>query len=349
MQLEITNSRHRWRRLLSPRNLFALALISFIAAISPTLAANISINAGDSAEFGQGILATSTCDSYLMMVPKPVLQNDVFYLDTLEIKDISSLNHDNSFTIQIYTETGTTGLLATPAVIQVGSDGISFTKTSSGDNTTLETITANTSTPGGGAKAEPGTSSIRLKSITTDGVTKIRAQDAMKFTLQTSGSGSCSRVYALGDTGPAGGTIAILPTTAGNSTGKYFEIGVPSPSSLPWCGSSDAGFSTLLGTGTTIGTGAANTAKIAASCSEGTGVYADQYSLGGYNDWFLPSAYELNAVKDIAPSGSYATSSERGSGSLWYQNIPAGQPVLNDHAPKGFSLRSLPMRSFSAN
>lgn len=349
MEINRGDSRSVGRRLVSPRNFLALAMIAFIAAISPTLAANISINAGDTAEFGQGILATSTCDSYLMMVPKPILQDDVFYLDTLEIQDISSLNHDNSFTIQIYTETGTTGLLASPAVIQVGSDGVSFTKTSAGDNTTLETITANASTPGGGTKAEPGTSSIRLKSITTDGATKIRAQDAAKFTLQTTGSGSCSRVYSLGDTGPAGGTIAILPTTAGNSTGKYFEIGVPSPTSLVWCGATDSGYSTLLGTGTAIGTGAANTIKIGANCTEGSGFYADQYSLGGYSDWFLPSAYELNAVKDIAPSGSYATSSERSATTAWYQNIPSGNPVLNDHAGKWFTLSSLPMRSFSAN
>ena len=29
--------------------------------------------------------------------------------------------------------------------------------------------------------------------------------------------------YAIGDTGPAGGKIFITPTTAGNTTGKYFE------------------------------------------------------------------------------------------------------------------------------
>ena len=349
MNLGKKGSRKGLRRLLSPRNFLGFALISAIAAISPTLAANISINAGDSAEFGQGILATSTCDSFLKIIPNPVLQEDIFYLDAVEIQDISSLNHDNTFTIQIYTETGTAGLLATPAVVQIGSDGTTFTKTSTGDNTTLETVTVNASTPGGGTKAEPGTSSIKLKSITRDGTTKIRASEAAKYTLQTSGNGSCSRVYALGDTGPAGGTIAILPTTAGNSTGKYFEIGVPSPTSLIWCGATDPGYSTLLGTGTAIGTGAANTVKIAANCTEGTGFYADQYSLGGYTDWFLPSAYELDAVKNIAPGGSYATSSERSSTAAWYQNLPVGQPVLNDHAGKWFSLRSLPMRSFSTN
>lgn len=327
--------------------LVGFSSLAAIAVISYTLAANISINGNSSTEFGQGILVTSTCDSYLIIKPKAVLVGNTFVLDSIELGDISTRTHDNSFTLQVYGETSSVGLLAQPAIIAVGANGKTFTKTSIGDNTTLETVTIDSSSPGGGANAEIGASVIKLTSITSDGSNKIPALQAVKYTLQSSGNGNCSMVYSVGDVGPAGGTIGITPSTPGNSTGKYFEIGTPSSGSMVWCGASDPGYSTALGTGTAIGTGAANTALIAANCTTGSGVYADQYTQGGYSDWFLPSAYELNAVKDVAPSGGYATSSERNATTGWYQNIPNGQPVLQDHAGKWFSLRSLPMRSFN--
>lgn len=321
--------------------------LAALAVLSYTLAANISINGNSATEFGQGILVTSTCDSHLVIKPKAVMDGNTFVLESIELSDISTRTHDNSFTLQVYSETSSTGLLAQPAVISVGADGKTFTKTSSGDNTTLETVTIDSSSIGGGANGEVGASVIKLTSITSDGSTKIPAAQAVKYTLQTAGEGNCSIVYSVGDVGPAGGTIGITPTTAGNTTGKYFEFGTPSANSLVWCGASDPGYSAFLGTGTAIGTGAANTALIAANCTEGTGFYADQYTQGGYSDWFLPSAYELNAVRTLAPSGGYATSSERDGASGWYQNIPNGQPVLQDHAGKWYALRSLPMRSFN--
>jgi hypothetical protein len=329
------------------RTIGLIASFAFVGVLSTTLAANISLSSNQSVEFGQGIVVTGTCDSHIVVRPVAAFDGQRFIFDSLEIQDISTLNHDNSFSIQVFNETSSAGLLATPAVIRVGADGISFTKTSSGDNTTLETITIDSSSNGGGARNEIGASAIRLKSITSDGVNTIPASESVRITLQSSGDGDCSRVYALGDIGPAGGTIGILPTTAGNTTGKYFEIGTRSANSMPWCGASDFGYSNSLGTSTSIGSGAANTALIAANCASGPGYYADQYTQGGYSDWFLPSAYELNAMKDIAPSGGYATSSERGATTIFYQNIPNGQPVLNDHAGKWFSLLALPIRSFT--
>lgn len=331
----------------SSKWVIGLSGLAAIGVLSYTLAANISINGNSATEFGQGILATSTCDSHLVITPKAVMDGNEFVLDSIELGDISTRTHDNSFTLQVYSETSSVGLLAQPAIITVGADGKTFTKTSVGDNTTLETVTIDSTSIGGGANAEVGASVIKLTSITSDGSTKIPAGQAVKYTLQSSGEGNCSVVYSVGDVGPAGGTIGITPSTPGNSTGKYFEFGTPSANSLVWCGANDSGYSTLLGTGSAIGTGAANTALIAANCTEGTGFYADQYTLGGYSDWFLPSAYELDAVRNVAPSGGYATSTERNATTGWYQNIPNGQPVLQDHAGKWFPLKSLPMRSFN--
>lgn len=327
----------------------SLALFAVVAAISPTLASNISINSGGPSEFGQGLVATTTCDSYLEIAAKGAYAIDDFILESIEIRDISVLTHDNSLSLQIYSETSSVGLLASPAVIKVGSSGTSFTKTSSGDNTTLETVEINASQLGKGSKQEKGASIIRLTSITRDGVNPILAQDVKKFTLESFGEGTCSVVYSVGDVGPAGGTIGIVPTTAGNSTGRYFEFAPPLPSQYSWCGSGDFGLTNALGTGSAIGAGAANTVKIAANCTSGAGFELDRYLFGGYSDWFLPSAYELDAVKALGLAGSFASSTEFGGGSHYYQNLPTGQPVLNDHAPKTFSLKALPMRSFTLN
>lgn len=343
----LSNSPYGIKPRLSAKWFVGIAVVVILGTLATTFAANIVINGTGRIEFGQGMASNGLCDSYMTIKPTAILNGNKFYLDTVEIGDISTLTHDNSYSIQLYGDTSSVGLLANPATFSVGPDGVSFSKTSTGDNTTLETVTVDSATNGGGSKNEKGASVVRFTQITSDGVSAIPAASVAKITLQSSGNGNCSRVYALGDVGPAGGTIGITPTTAGNTTGKYFEFGVPETNGLTWCPSSDPGYSVNIGTTYGIGAGAANTALIVANCSAGSGVYADQYTLGGYSDWFLPSPYELNAVKDIAPPGGYATSGERGAGSIYYQNIPNGQPVLNDHAGKWFPLRTLPMRSFT--
>lgn len=343
----LSNSPYGIRPRLSAKWIVGIVVAAIVGTLATTLAANIVINTGGRVEFGQGRVSSGLCDSYITIKPTAAFVNNVFVLDTVEIGDISTLTHDNSYTIQIYGDTSSVGLLANPATFKVGSDGVTFSQTSTGDNTTLETVTADSATSGGGSNSEIGASKVRFTQITSNGVSAIPTSAVKKITLQSSGNGNCSRVYALGDVGPAGGTIGITPSTPGNTTGKYFEFGVPETNGLTWCPSSDPGYSVNIGTTYGIGAGAANTALIVANCSAGSGVYADQYTLGGYSDWFLPSPYELNAVKDIAPPGGYATSGERGAGSIYYQNIPNGQPVLNDHAGKWFSLRTLPMRSFT--
>lgn len=109
----------------------------------------------------------------------------------------------------------------------------------------------------------------------------------------------CSSACAIGDVGPAGGIIFMTPSTAGNTTGKYFEAapagwsGVGIDLNIAWCNAT----STLIGTpsalGTAIGTGSANTDAIVAACSSGAAKSARAYSGGGVSDWFLPSIDEL--------------------------------------------------------
>jgi hypothetical protein len=89
------------------------------------------------------------------------------------------------------------------------------------------------------------------------------------------------------------------------------------------------------GTGTGIGTGAANTAAIVAGCSE-SGIAAricNDLVLNGYNDWFLPSQDELNlmyqnlkrnGIGGFAVYGYWWSSSESSSGGAWKQNFYGG-------------------------
>jgi hypothetical protein len=88
------------------------------------------------------------------------------------------------------------------------------------------------------------------------------------------------------------------------------------------------------GTGTGIGTGAANTAAIVAGCSE-SGIAAricNDLVLNGYSDWFLPSKDELNLMYQnlkLAGIGGFAAnlywSSSEGSSSLaWGQSFGSG-------------------------
>ena len=123
-------------------------------------------------------------------------------------------------------------------------------------------------------------------------------------------------VYAINDVGPLGGRIFIIPTTVGNTAGKYFEAAAADLTSTKiWCD-----VTTTVGTtGSAIGDGRANTNLIAAACTSGAGQDAVDYALTldsvTYADWFLPSQDELNELCLFAKVTRPGTST-CGSGSL---------------------------------
>lgn len=110
--------------------------------------------------------------------------------------------------------------------------------------------------------------------------------------------------YQLGDVGPGGGIVYMLPGQyidyfggITNSTVDYFEIpdedwydGTDDPEA-PWgC------FGTELGaSGENFGDGVLNTSIILSGCAT-AGIAArlcSNWSNDGYDDWFFPSMYEL--------------------------------------------------------
>ena len=108
--------------------------------------------------------------------------------------------------------------------------------------------------------------------------------------------------YVIGDIGPGGGKVFITPSTAGNSTGQYFEV-APVGVEVQRTWSTGANQTTIVSgaDGTAIGTGAQNTADIVAQAGNVAATSAAKYCSdlvsGGYSDWFLPSKDELNQIR----------------------------------------------------
>jgi len=137
---------------------------------------------------------------------------------------------------------------------------------------------------------------------------------------------SVPQTYAIGDTGPAGGIVFYI--TDGGLHGLEAAPADQSSGAAWGCyGTNIAGAD-----GTAVGTGAQNTADIVAVCFD-SGIaakIAHNYTLNGYNNWFLPSKGELNllylqkvVVGGIAGDG-YWSSSERSIYFAWYLSLDDG-------------------------
>ena len=110
---------------------------------------------------------------------------------------------------------------------------------------------------------------------------------------------------------------------------------------------------TIGGTGTSIGTGAANTTSITAGCSETdfAARLCHDLVLNGYSDWFLPSKDELNLMyQNLKPAGigglaegTYWSSSEVSSYHTWLQNFYSGSQHSYD---KSTNFRVRAVRAF---
>ena len=113
----------------------------------------------------------------------------------------------------------------------------------------------------------------------------------------------------VGDIGPGGGRIFLLPTSTGNTTNKYFEA-APSDltSAMAWC--NDTSTSVTGAHGYALGTGEANTTSIDAACTSGAAQGAADYTNNGISDWYLPSLDELTAMLNArATIGGFANAS----------------------------------------
>ncbi len=169
-----------------------------------------------------------------------------------------------------------------------------------------------------GPQGDPGTSSwvdgfetvsttgsVQIGSDTADGTTACNSanEGTIRFDTTTKIFEGCDgtawgvlslspHIYAIGDTGPAGGVVFYI--TNGGQNGMEAAT-ADQGSSVQW----DCKYKEITGAdGAAVGTGAQNTSDILAECSQvgKAAELADAYALGGYTDWFLPSIDELDLL-----------------------------------------------------
>jgi len=157
-------------------------------------------------------------------------------------------------------------------------------------------------------------------------------------------------VYAVGDTGPAGGLIFYVNPNYQLDGWRYMEAAPDDyTDGLAWGPSAVVeGF-----VGIAIGTGKDNTYLLVSKYGSGS-TYAfqacDAYTSGGFTDWFLPSRDEIiemqlklyNHGLGGINSDSYWSSSEIDSNNAWSISM-AGS---TNSSPKNYGRRTRPVREF---
>ena len=154
--------------------------------------------------------------------------------------------------------------------------------------------------------------------------------------------------YVLRDIGPAGGYI-FYDKFSYSDGWRYLEA-APSDQSTDAEWGCDG---TLIwgADGTLVGTGKQNTIDIEAGCTT-SGTAADicaNLSLGGYDDWFLPSKEELNLMHinlKVFGVGGFAvdyywSSSEFNADNAWSQGFSGGGPLFISTKINTFRVRAV--------
>ena len=139
----------------------------------------------------------------------------------------------------------------------------------------------------------------RLVDRADSALAKNRANQILKLLDKALASGDAK--YKVGDRGPAGG-IVFFDKGYESEGWRYLEVapGVQGKD-IVW---GDVGRD-VPGTAAGLGSGRANTAAIVAQGQAGgAAALCDALSLGGFDDWFLPSKYELMAIGLLPDSGS---------------------------------------------
>jgi hypothetical protein len=139
--------------------------------------------------------------------------------------------------------------------------------------------------------------------------------------------------YKIGDTGPAGGIVFY---DKGNNSGgwRYLEA---APADLGKAAQWQSAATEVNGTKNTIGSGKQNTQLIGESGR--AALLCQQYSLGGFRDWFLPSKGELDLMyinlkmKDLGgfSDGWYWASTQISASPAWTHRFNAGDQEYSSH------------------
>ena len=141
--------------------------------------------------------------------------------------------------------------------------------------------------------------------------------------------------YNIGDKGPAGGLIFY---DKGNNTGgwRYLEAAPADLGKAQW----QSNATDVTGTKDNIGTGKQNTQLIGDGGR--AALLCQQYSQGGYRDWFLPSKSELDLMhinlkmKNLGNFSDewYWSSSQNNWETVWTQRFSDGHQTADNRYPR---------------
>jgi hypothetical protein len=350
------------------RLLVALAvLLSGGFFIQTTLASNISLTAGGSKEFGQGLQLTTACSGNTPLTVTPILNFEngataQFKVSAIKVSGIPDNCQGSDFTINGYGETSTVALPLfnanlTNAVIynnagtfQVGAGGYGLSVTSNTREFIVNFV-------------EPVLISTLLSKITI--------QSGPHSAVACALGGTC----ALGETGPGGGKVFYI-SAGGFACGAtltnfchYMEL-----APYPWGGNADptrtwaqsAYQSVNVGSSggdtasaTAIGWGYRNTLAIIAQGNTDPSLAAAPLArtytptVNGirYTDWFLPSQDEATQIytnktaAGLTYNSGFWTSTQISASSSQYASNTFSSPYLGT-AGKGVYYQVRPIRAF---
>ena len=135
--------------------------------------------------------------------------------------------------------------------------------------------------------------------VTVAGVQAAKSSIATITTNKSNTVGGTATVaIQVGSFGPGGGRIFIIPSTTGNTAGKFYEVGPKVKRS--WATVANQSKSVVGAGGTAIGTGKQNTLDIVNQtgnvAATSAAVYCSDLDFGGKQDWYLPSKDELTQI-----------------------------------------------------
>lgn len=332
------------------RKLVGVALLGVAVMLGQTFAANISIGTGGSLEFGQGIQVQTACagNNPITLKPKTSFANvsggGSIKFSSIDVSGVPSTCIGSRFSFTAYGETSTVAL---PIFNSNQSSAIVMMKQDSTFVTNPDAIGITVTT------LSNSSFSITFANPASD------SKLVYRLTIE-SRAASCSDGVncAIGDLGPGGGTVFMIPSTSGNTSGLTFEI---APADVSGTYAMCTVQTVNLALNNSIGWGESNTATIMANSNCNTsanGAYvARNYNGGGQSDWFLPSQQELKIAKDnILNSysnwnGSYMTSSSPSSNAIWFVDfgsiVTCGGglwPICSTYKDTAVNIR--PVRSF---
>jgi hypothetical protein len=314
------------------KRLVALALIALLP-IGATLASNISLGNNSPVEFGQGVNKLVTCapNVPIFLKPKTAFMNSAgtgahYKFAGISLEGIQNTCIGYDFVIRAYGESG----FALP-ILDTNKTEIRIYQTSG------NTFSTNANDGITFSDVAFGQFVATFDSPTS------RSADVYRLTIETFPHDSTMLRYDIGDTGPGGGMIVLLPTSLGNNSGEYFEAKSIVLREI-WC---EHWPLDIPGTsGSAIGDGEANSYAMMLACNDTVANNASSYP-GFPGDWFLPSRDELAAALNagFVPlfGGDLWTSTQYDSDAAYTVSYPGR--IIGTHFKLG-SLPAVAMRSF---